>query len=108
MYSVRRRGSLDPDELAASLHDYVVVDVRDRSGWSGGHIPGSIHVPINNLDSDVIGDDKRSPLAVLADNDRQAEVAVGALVRRGWDAVTISGGAPAWRAAGQCFVTNRH
>ena len=74
MYSVRRRGSLDPDELAASLHDYVVVDVRDRSGWSGGHIPGSIHVPITNLDSDVIGDDKRSPLAVLADNDRQAEV----------------------------------
>jgi rhodanese-related sulfurtransferase len=108
MYSVRRRGSLDPDELAASLHDYVVVDVRDRSGWSGGHIPGSIHVPITNLDSDVIGDDKRSPLAVLADDDRQAEVAVGALVRRGWDAVMISGGAPAWRAAGQCFVTNRH
>ena len=32
-------------------HDYVVVDVRDRSGWSGGHIPGSIHVPINHLDA---------------------------------------------------------
>ena len=108
MYSVRRRGSLDPDELAASLPDYVVVDVRDRSGWSGGHIPGSIHVPINHLDSGVIVDDKRSPLAVLADNDREAEAAVGALVRQGWDAVTISGGAPGWRAAGQCLVTNRH
>jgi rhodanese-related sulfurtransferase len=108
MYSVRRRGSLDPDELAASLHDYVVVDVRDRSGWSGGHIPGSIHVPINNLDVGLIDDDKRSPLAVLADNDREAEAAVGALLRQGWDAVTISGGAPAWRAAGQCLVTNRH
>jgi rhodanese-related sulfurtransferase len=108
MYSVRRRGSLDPDELAASLHDYVVVDVRDRSGWSGGHIPGSIHVPINNLGGGLIDDDKRSPLAVLADNDREAEAAVGALLRQGWDAVTISGGAPAWRAAGQCLVTNRH
>ena len=108
MYSVRRRGSLDPDELAASLHDYVVVDVRDRSDWSGGHIPGSIHVPINNLDVGLIVDDKRSPLAVLADDDRQAEAAVGTLVRRGWDAVTISGGAPAWRATGQCLVTNRH
>ena len=108
MYSVRRRGSLDPDELAASLHDYVVIDVRDRSGWSGGHIPGSIHVPITNLDAGLIDDDKRSPLAVLAENDREAEVAVGALVRQGWDAVTISGGEPAWRAAGQCLVTNRH
>jgi rhodanese-related sulfurtransferase len=108
MYSVRRRGSLDPDELAASLHDYVVVDVRDRSGWSGGHIPGSIHVPIKHLDAGLIGDDKRSPLAVLADNDREAEVAVGALLSRGWDAVAISGGAPAWRASGQCLVTNRH
>lgn len=107
MYSVRRRGSLDPDELAASLHDYVVVDVRDRSDWSGGHIPGSIHVPINHLDAGLIGDDKRAPLAVLADDDRQAEVAVGALVRQGWDAIMINGGAPAWRASGQCLVTNR-
>jgi rhodanese-related sulfurtransferase len=108
MYSIRRRGSLDPDELAASLHDYVVVDVRDRSGWSGGHIPGSIHVPINDLDIGLIDDDKRSPLAVLADNDHEAEAAVGELVSHGWDAVTISGGASAWRAAGQCLVTNRH
>ena len=107
MYSVRRRGSLDPDELAASLHDYVVVDVRDHSDWSGGHIPGSLHVPISNLDTGLIDDDKRSPLAVLADTDGQAEVAVGALVRQGWDAVRINGGAPAWRAAGQCLVTNR-
>ena len=107
MYSVRRRGSLDPDELAAPLHDYVVVDVRDRSGWSDGHIPGSIHVPINHIDAGVIVDDKRSPLAVLAENDREAALAVGALVRQGWDAVTISGGEPAWRAAGQCLVTNR-
>lgn len=108
MYSVRRRGSVDPDELAGSLHDYVVVDVRDRSDWSGGHIPGSIHVPINNLDVGLIVDDKRSPLAVLADDDRQAAAAVGTLVRRGWDAVAINGGAPAWRATGQCLVTNRH
>ena len=108
MYSVRRRGSLDPDELAASLHDYVVVDVRDRSDWSGGHIPGSIHVPITHLDSGLIEDDKRSPLAVLAGDDREAEAAVGTLVSHGWDAVSISGGAPAWRAAGQCLVTNRH
>src|SRR5688572_32871780 len=99
MYSVRRRGSLDPDELAASLHAYVVVDVRDRSGWSGGHIPGSIHVPITNLDSDLIGDDKRSPLSVRADHDRQAEVSGGALVRRGRDAVMLRCRAPAWRPA---------
>jgi rhodanese-related sulfurtransferase len=108
MHSVRRRGSLDPDELAASLPDYVVVDVRDRSGWRGGHIPGSIHVPINHIDSGVTADDKRAPIAVLADDDGQAEAAVGALVRQGWDAVRISGGAPAWRAAGKCLVTNRH
>jgi rhodanese-related sulfurtransferase len=108
MHSVRRRGSLDPDELAASLHDYVVVDVRDRSGWTGGHIPGSIHLPIHRLDSGRIADDKRAPLAVLADDDGQAEVAVDVLVRHGWDALAITGGAPAWRAAGQCLVTNAY
>jgi hypothetical protein len=52
--------------------------------------------------------DVRLPVAVLGEGDDDAEAAVGSLVEHGCDAITISGGARAWRAAGRCLVTNPH
>jgi rhodanese-related sulfurtransferase len=108
VHTVQRRGSVQPDDLAASLGDYVVIDVRDRSEFDLGHIPGSAHVPTDRLHAGWVLSDIRLPVAVLGEGDADAEGAVVLLVERGGDAVTISGGAPAWRAAGQCLVTNRH
>jgi rhodanese-related sulfurtransferase len=108
VHTVQRRGSVQPDDLAASLGDYVVIDVRDRSEFDLGHIPGSAHVPTDRLHAGWVLSDIRLPVAVLGEGDADAEGAVVLLVEHGGDAVTISGGAPAWRAAGQCLVTNRH
>jgi rhodanese-related sulfurtransferase len=85
-----------------------VIDVRDRAQFELGHIPGSMHVPIDRLQTGWELSDVRLPVAVLGEGDADADRAVGLLVDRGRDAITISGGAPAWRAAGQCLVTNRH
>jgi rhodanese-related sulfurtransferase len=108
VHTLQRRGSVQPDDLAASLGDYVIVDIRDRSDFELGHIPGSAHVPIDRLHAGWVLSDIRLPVAVLGEGDTDAEGAVVLLVEHGGDAVTISGGAQAWRAAGQCFVTNRH
>jgi rhodanese-related sulfurtransferase len=108
VHTLQRRGSVPPDDLAASLGDYVVIDVRDRSQFELGHIPGSAHVPIDRLHAGWVQADVRLPLAVLGEGDTDAEAAVGLLVEHGSDAISISGGARAWRAAGQCLVTNRH
>lgn len=107
MHTVKRRGSVEPEDLAASLGDYVVIDVRDRSQFERGHIPGSAHVPIDRLHAGWVLSDVRLPVAVLGEDDADAEAAVGLLVEHGSDAIAISGGARAWRAAGRCFVTNR-
>jgi rhodanese-related sulfurtransferase len=108
VHTLQRQGSVQPDDLAASLGDYLVIDIRDRSQFERGHIPGSAHVPIDRLDARWALSDVRLPVAVLGEGDADAEAAVVLLVEHGSDAITISGGAPGWRAAGQCFVTNRH
>jgi rhodanese-related sulfurtransferase len=107
VHTLKRRGSVPPDDLAASLGDYVVIDVRDRSQFELGHIPGSAHVPIDQLHAGWGLSDVRLPVAVLGEGDADAEAAVVLLMEHGSDAITISGGAWAWRAARQCFVTNR-
>ena len=106
VHTLQRHGSVQPDDLAASLADYVVIDVRDRSQFELGHIPGSTHVPIDRLRAGWELPDKRVPIAVLGEGDTDAEAAAVLLAGRGRDAITISGGAQAWRAAGRCFVTN--
>jgi rhodanese-related sulfurtransferase len=106
VHTLQRRGSIRPDDLAASLADYVVIDVRDRSQFELGHIPGSVHVPIQRLPADWVLPDIRVPVAVLGEGDADAEAAALVLVEYGRDAITISGGAQAWHATGQCFVTN--
>jgi rhodanese-related sulfurtransferase len=108
VHTLQRRGSVQPDDLGASLGDYVVVDIRDRSQFELGHIPGSAHVPIDRLHAGWVLSDVRLPVAVLGEGDADAETAVVLLVEHGSDAIAITGGARAWRAAGQCFVTNRH
>jgi rhodanese-related sulfurtransferase len=107
VHTLHRHGSVQPDELAASLGDYVVIDIRDRAQFELGHIPGSAHVPLDRLHAGWVLSDVRLPVVVLGEGDADAEAAVGLLVEHGRDAITISGGAPAWRATGQCFVTNR-
>ena len=107
MHTLQRRGSVESDDLAAALGDYVVIDVRDRSEWDQGHIPGSAHVPLDVLRAGWSPVDTRLPVAVLADEAVEADMAVAMLVDRGCDAITIRGGAAAWRAGRQCMVTNR-
>ena len=108
VHTLQRRGSVQPDDLAASLPDYVVIDVRDRSQFELGHIPGSALVPIDRLNAGWVLPDIRVPVAVLGESDADAEAAAVVLAEHGLDAITISGGAQAWRTAGQCFVTNQH
>jgi rhodanese-related sulfurtransferase len=104
---LRRWGSVQPDDLAASLGDYVVIDVRDRAQFELGHIPGSVHVPLDRLHAGWGPSEARLPVAVLGEGEADADAAVALLVEHGNDAITISGGARAWRDTGQCFVTNR-
>jgi hydroxyacylglutathione hydrolase len=94
---IARADSWDLARLANSLsrHEVDLVDVRDRSEWIAGHVPGSHHVPLDRLG--------RGRAASLPDSGRTTVVACTAgaraafaasLLRRAGrrDVVRVSGG----------------
>ena len=101
---VQRTERLTP----AELHDrwrrreLQVLDVRERSEWDQGHIPGSVHRPYHDLDGIPDGIDPRRPVAVVCASGQRAAVGASLLQRHGVPDVlhVVEGGVPLWRRAG--------
>jgi rhodanese-related sulfurtransferase len=106
VHTLRRTGSIAPEDLASSLDGYVVVDVRDRAEWVAGHVPGSVHVPVDRLTGRWADPEPHLPVAVFADGEDLAWMAADMLKSRRRDAVVVAGGARAWRAGHHCLVTS--
>jgi rhodanese-related sulfurtransferase/predicted transcriptional regulator len=95
--------TLGRDDLLARIDagEVVVVDVRPRTEYAAGHLPGAVHVPPDRLEllddlpaeGDVVAY-CRGPYCVYADD------AVRHLRRAGRRAVRLEDGLPEWRHAG--------
>ena len=91
-----------PDPLPEGL---LVLDVREDDEWEAGHVAGSVHIPLMQLD-------ERSPdlppaeqtLVVCRSGNRSA-YAAAYLLEQGVAAVNLAGGLMAWQAAGRPLVT---
>jgi hydroxyacylglutathione hydrolase len=89
-------------DLASCRSAYTVLDVRDRTEWEGGHLPGAINIPAGDLaqgaDPPVNGS---GPVAVMCGTGFRSAVAASLLQQRGkHDVVQVDGGMNAWREAG--------
>jgi hydroxyacylglutathione hydrolase len=83
------------DELRQAWGDGVqLLDVRERSEWDDGHVPGSLHAPYHDLDSIPDGIDESRPVAVACNSGPRAAVAASLLKRLGLDDVihVVDGG----------------
>jgi hydroxyacylglutathione hydrolase len=71
-----------------------LLDVRERSEWDEGHVPGSLHAPYHDLDAIPDGIDEHRPVAVACDSGPRAAVAASLLKRLGLDDVihVVDGG----------------
>ena len=58
-----------------------LLDVRERSEWDAGHIPGSTFVPWHDIDAVPDGLDPARPIAVICASGQRAATAAS-LVRR--------------------------
>jgi rhodanese-related sulfurtransferase len=96
-------------ELTSRLRrrDVVVIDVRPRSEYAAGHIPGARSMPPDEVrsrlrelpgDADVVAY-CRGPFCVYADD------AVRTLRRRGFSARRLEDGFPEWQRAGLAVAT---
>ena len=79
-----------------------VLDVRERSEWDGGHIPGALHVPYHDLHELPEGIDAATPLAVICASGQRAAVAASLAQRHGAEDVwhVVDGGVGTWERSG--------
>ncbi len=82
--------------------DLQLLDVRERTEWEDGHIPGAVHVPYHDLDGIPEGIDRERPVAVLCASGQRSAVGAGLLQRFGAEDVihVVGGGVPHWRERG--------
>jgi len=82
--------------------DVIVLDVRESSEYSAGHIRGSIHIPIGSLSKRLNELDKFKNKKVLAycRSGNRSNTACRTLSKQGFENVNnMSGGVISWTAA---------
>jgi hydroxyacylglutathione hydrolase len=99
---VERIERLPLADLPARAGDVQILDVRERSEWDDGHIPGSAFAPWHDIDGIPAGVDPGRPIAVVCASGQRAAVAASLVQRAGAERVihVIDGGVPDWGRLG--------
>jgi rhodanese-related sulfurtransferase len=90
------------EQLAGCDDDLQIVDVRERSEWAEGHIPGSLHVPYHDIHELPEGLDPERPAAAVCASGQRSATAASLLARYGARGVVhvVDGGVPLWGRLG--------
>jgi rhodanese-related sulfurtransferase len=78
----------------------LVVDVRGGEEWARGHIPGALHLPLDELTDRRAELPPERDLLVLCQRGFRSAGAAGRLRQAGFTAVNVKGGLNAWIARG--------
>jgi hydroxyacylglutathione hydrolase len=94
---------LDATALAPRLarNEVTLIDVRNRTEWEAGHLPGALHIPVGYL-AERLGEIPRDkPVIVQCQSGARSAIAASVLQQLGVRDVTdLVGGFSAWQAAG--------
>ena len=84
------------EELPKHAELVQILDVRERSEWEKGHIPGSVFAPWHDIDGLPDGLDPARPIAVVCGSGQRAAVAASLVLRAGAREVihVVEGGVP--------------
>jgi rhodanese-related sulfurtransferase len=94
--------------LLINREDALVVDVRETSEWSAGHIPNARHIALGQLDKHMseLEKFKNRPVIICCASGNRSSTACGTLKRAGFERVfNLSGGLGAWTGAGLPVTT---
>jgi hydroxyacylglutathione hydrolase len=85
-------------ELRERSGELQILDVRERSEWDAGHIPGSVHTPYHDIHAIPDGIDPSRPVAVICSSGQRAAPAASLLRRHGAREVlhVVDGGVSAY------------
>ena len=101
---------IDPNDVAARLDHFTLLDVREPDEFEQGAVPGAVHVPRGNLEFSVEGriPDKNAPIAVYCAGGVRSAFAAKTLQDLGYtDVVSVIGGFNKWKDEGLTWSTPR-
>jgi hydroxyacylglutathione hydrolase len=99
---VERWGVAELHDRWAEGNGLQVLDVRERSEWEDGRIPGSLFVPYHDIHELPEGLHPERPVAAICGSGQRSAVAASLLKRFGAHHVVhvVDGGVPRWRREG--------
>ena len=91
------------EELSTSHRNGgLLLDVRGAGEYAAGHVPGSLNVPVAELEARLDEIPRRQPLIVHCQTGARAAIAASLLRAEGFEDVRFfRGGFAEWKAAGQ-------
>lgn len=80
----------------------VLVDVRTQQEWDSGHVPGAVHIPMNEIQARQaeIESYKDGPVYFICASGNRSGRVSAQMRKVGYHAVNVEGGTSAWKAAG--------
>jgi hydroxyacylglutathione hydrolase len=91
---------LTPAEVARRRNTLVVLDVRGRSEWEHGRIPGAVHIPLAEL-PERLQEIPAGSIAVHCQGGGRSAIAASLLESAGrLEVANLTGGMSAWSLAG--------
>jgi rhodanese-related sulfurtransferase/glyoxylase-like metal-dependent hydrolase (beta-lactamase superfamily II) len=93
---------IDVPALHERIDEVQVLDVRERSEWDAGRIPGSVHAPYHDLRAIPEAIDPSRPAAIICSSGQRSAIAASLLRRLGAGQVlhVADGGVGTWREHG--------
>ncbi|MFR9793274.1 rhodanese-like domain-containing protein [Streptomyces sp. MB22_4] len=95
--------AVDPRQAKTRLHELTVIDVRTPGEYAGGHVPGALNIPLDQLDRalpDIRSAAERAEILVVCASGARSEKACQQLAEKGIHTATLAGGTGAWAAQG--------
>jgi rhodanese-related sulfurtransferase len=96
---------MTPEEAAAATAESLLLDVRERFEWDAGHIEGSVHIPIGQIQRRFEELDRTQPVIVVCQVGQRSALVADFLAGQGYDAHNLEGGLQEWAARGHPLVS---
>src|SRR5262245_49702133 len=91
---------IDVGDIQPGSADHVLLDVRNAHEWEAGHAPGSMWIPLAEIERARFELPMNLPVQCICRSGQRSARAAETLMSWGFDAVNVVGGLKAWAAAG--------
>ena len=100
-YTVETIPAVSAEELRERLDEVLLIDVRQRSEWDEGHIPGALHFEGGRVAWEQLPFPYDKPLAIQCSSGNRSMSVSSVLRRRGYrNVIQVEGGITKWKRHG--------